>query len=152
FEVVVPRDRRPNGITVHTSRTLHRRDLRTQHGVRATSPARTLLDIAPRVTDAQLRRAVNNALHSWMTESQLADVLERTPTHRGWRLLVPFIKNGHGLSRSELEDAFLRFCERYGFPRPLTNVMVGGYLVDAYFPSHKLIVELDSWQFHSTRI
>ena len=29
--------------------------------------------------------------------------------------------------------------------------MVGGYLVDAYFESEQLIVELDSWSFHKDR-
>jgi predicted transcriptional regulator of viral defense system len=38
---------RPKGITVHRSTQLARRDIRIQLGIRATSPARTILDCAP---------------------------------------------------------------------------------------------------------
>jgi len=149
FEISVTRDRRPPGITVHHPRTLHRRDIRTQHAIRTTSPARTLLDIAARLTDKQLTRAVNNALHShYLTESQLADLVARHPSPR----LNRFVDTSKGLTRSDLEDDFLAFCERYDLPRPKMNVLVNGYLVDAYFPQQRLIVEIDSHEFHSTRI
>ncbi len=50
-----------------------------------------------------------------------------------------------------LEDDFLQFCERFGLPRPLVNTRVAGHEVDALFPAHRLIVELDGWEFHSDR-
>ena len=62
FEVSATADRRRAGIVVHHSTTLHRRDVRTQQGIRTTSPARTLFDMATRLRD--LTRAVNNALHN----------------------------------------------------------------------------------------
>ena len=60
-EVVVPAKRRPTGIRVHIHRTLESRDIRRHRGIRVTSPARTLLDIAPRLTKPQLERAANEA-------------------------------------------------------------------------------------------
>lgn len=33
----------------------------------------------------------------------------------------------------------------------MCNVLVEGYLVDAYWPRHGLVGELDSWQFHGDR-
>ena len=46
-EVTVPRDRRIPGVTVHRSQTLAARDVRTHLGIRTTSAARTVLDLAP---------------------------------------------------------------------------------------------------------
>lgn len=54
-------DPRPEGITVHRSRTLRRRDLTTQRGIRVTTAARALLDSAPALTDNALSRGVNDA-------------------------------------------------------------------------------------------
>jgi hypothetical protein len=54
-------------------------------------------------------------------------------------------------TRSEFERAFLRFCRRFGLPRPLTLPTVYGHEVDALFAEHRLIVELDGWRYHRTR-
>src|SRR5207302_11466052 len=53
FEVTVPTKRRRCGIRIHRAK-LTRRDTAMQQGLRVTSSARTLLDMAPRVTDMQL--------------------------------------------------------------------------------------------------
>ena len=81
LEITVVGDRRTAGIRVHRSTTLRRRDLTTQLGIRVTSPARTLIDMSPRLKDKALKRNVNNALNSlWLTEDQLAETLARHPT------------------------------------------------------------------------
>jgi hypothetical protein len=53
--------------------------------------------------------------------------------------------------RSPLEDRFQRFCQFYDLPPHSTNVDVLGSEVDALWPAAKLIVELDSWEFHRHR-
>jgi Protein of unknown function (DUF559) len=150
LHVTAPTDRRPSGLIVHRSRTVTRADIRTHFGIRATSPARTLLDCAPTLTS--LARAVNDALHSpYMTQAQLAEVVQRCPTHRGAKLLLPFVASSAGPTRSEFEDRFRPFCREYDFPEPLINVDVCGYEVDALFPNERVIVELDGWDFHNDR-
>lgn len=153
FDVTITTgDRRPKGITVHRSRVLIRRDVRVQLGIRATSPARTILDCAPATPPKQLTRLVNDALHTpFLTWSQLADVRARFPNHPGARLLKPFAGRTDGPTRSGFEDDFLAFCERYALPRPRVNVRVAGHLVDALFAAEHLIVELDGWEFHHDR-
>jgi hypothetical protein len=148
-DVVVTNDRRPNGITTHRYTNLLRRDLTVQLGVRTTSPARTLLDCAPLLTDDH--RVIPDALHTpYLSQRQLADVRARFPNHPGARLIDRYLDHS-SLTRSPFEDDFVAFCERYGLPRPLTNVLVAGHIVDALFPEQKLIVELDSWEFHRDR-
>jgi very-short-patch-repair endonuclease len=54
-------------------------------------------------------------------------------------------------TRSGFEDDFLEFCRRFGLPTPRVNTVVAGHEVDALFVQERVIVELDSWRFHSSR-
>lgn len=54
-------------------------------------------------------------------------------------------------TRSPLEERFADFREAHRLPPPATNVLVLGHEVDALWPGAKLIVELDSWEFHAHR-
>ncbi len=150
FEVTVPGDRRPQGIKVH--RTRLGCDVRTHQGIRVTSPARTVLDCAPRLTDKALTRAVNDGRRQvGLRLSDLGEVVDRNPRHPGVARVRPFITVKGGPTRSEWEDAFPAFCRRFGLPEPVMSTKVLGFEVDALFVEEKLIVELDSWQFHSDR-
>jgi hypothetical protein len=151
FDVVVMTgDRRPHGITTHRYATLLRRDIRVQQGIRATSPARTLLDSAPELDPRQRTRTVHDALHTaFVTRGQLTDVIDRFPHHPGARPLAGCLDGNP--TRSGFEIDFLDFCARHNLPRPQVNVRVAGHTVDALFPPHQLIVELDGWEFHNDR-
>jgi Transcriptional regulator, AbiEi antitoxin len=152
FHVTAPSNHVRPGIRVHCSTALARRDIRTHLGIRVTSPARTLLDVAPRLSDPALRRVVREArLSPYMRESQLADVVARFPRHPGAARLKPLIEAPSGPTRSEFEDGFLAFCADHGLPRPRTNVRIAGHLVDAVFDVERLIVELDGFEFHGGR-
>ncbi len=144
YEVIAGTDRRRAGVVVHQSRTLTPTDTTTQLGIPVTTPARTLYDCAATLTD----RTINDALLSpYLTRHQLAELLQRLPSKR----LEAFVSTDDGPTRSQFEDAFKEFCETHGLPRPRINVEVAGYEVDALFPTHKLIVELDGYRYHSTR-
>ncbi len=43
----------------------------------------------------------------------------------------------------------LQLCDDYGLGQPLTNATVEGFLVDFFWPTKKLIVEADSYTYHS---
>jgi hypothetical protein len=152
FEVTSPTVHGRRGLCVHRA-ALTRHDIRIQDGIRVTSPARTLLDMAPRLTDKQLGRAFNRLrLAHGLTPEQLHEVLDRFPRHPGARRLRPLAGTSRGATRSGLEDKFVRFCERYGLPEPRLNVKFGGREVDAFFPIERLIVEVDGYEVHSGRI
>jgi hypothetical protein len=151
FHVVVPGDRRPKGIKVHRSATLTWRDTKTHRGIRVTSPARTIFDMAPRMKRKTLIRVVNDALRGPLPEDTLAEIVARLPNAKAAKLLRPFVENDSGLSYSDLEDDFQNFCQEFGLPRPLTNVRIAGCLRDAWFPQERVIVELDGWEFHRSR-
>lgn len=54
---------------------------------------------------------------------------------------------------SPLENRFAEFYREHlaDLPAPLTNVSILDHEVDAYWPSHRLVVEMDSWEFHHHR-
>jgi hypothetical protein len=151
FEVTAGSARRRAGIRVHRA-VLTRMDVTNQLGLRVTSPARTVLDVAPRLTDKALARAVSQLRQSQhLRLADLAELLHRVQRHPARKRLLPFVERPTGPTRSEFEDAFIAFAERFGLPRPLVNTRVCGFEVDALFPAQRLIVELDGWDFHSSR-
>ena len=150
FEVSVREDRARLGITTHRIRTLERSEVRTHLGIRVTTPARTLLDIAPRFDDAALTRAVNDLrLAGHLSTRQLAEVLERTRNRPGLKRLRQIVEGSTTApTRSAFEDEFRKFAERFGLPSPEINARVSGREVDALFRAEGVIVELDGYRYH----
>jgi very-short-patch-repair endonuclease len=150
FELISPRDIRLTGLIVHRSSTLIQRDIRKVQGLRVTSPARTALDLAPRLSMNELTRVVDDMRHvNRLKVPQLRDVASRNPRHPGSQKLKRLIGDSQKEhTRSELERAFRRLIKRHKLPMPLINVHVAGERVDAYFPDHQLIVELDGGLTH----
>jgi hypothetical protein len=153
FEVSTKVDHRRAGITIHRVTTLVRGDIRTHLGVRVTSAARTILDIAPRLTDQALTRAVNDLrLAGHLSPAQLAAVLDRATTHAGTQRLRTVVHySAPAPTRSTFEDEFRSFAQRFGLPRPEINVRVAGREVDALFRAERVIVELDGYRYHGGR-
>jgi very-short-patch-repair endonuclease len=150
--VFVEHDRRPKGIKARRVK-LDRRDIRRHLGIRMTSPARTVLDLAPRLSDSQLKRAIDEARLSRtarLTLAQLEDVADRYPRHRGAKRLKEFIRTApKEPNRSEFEREFGDYAAAFEFPEYVTNRVMHGYRVDVYFVNERLALELDGWITHS---
>jgi very-short-patch-repair endonuclease len=154
FHVTAKTNRHIPGIEVHRAQVLLPRDKTVQLGIPTTSPARTALDIAGRVSFETLTRAVNDGRHAgFLHPGALREIVERSHGQRGVKPLreLALQAQTQAPTRSKFEDTFLAFARRYRLPTPLVNVRVAGHLVDAYFPDHKLVVELDGWEFHNDR-
>ncbi|MDQ2896272.1 MAG: type IV toxin-antitoxin system AbiEi family antitoxin domain-containing protein [Actinomycetota bacterium] len=152
LHVTTPSDHRRPGIVVHVSGTLRRTDVRTQLGIRATSPARTILDCAPELGSRRTARVIDDGrLAGLLRVRELRELLVRLPRHPGRSVLGPLIATDDGPTRSHFETDFLAFCRRFGLPRPQVNVHVCGYEADALFGAQRVVVELDSWRFHQGR-
>jgi hypothetical protein len=54
-------------------------------------------------------------------------------------------------SRSELERRFAALCDEHALPLPSFNVYLHGHEVDALWEDHRLVVELDGWEWHRSR-
>jgi very-short-patch-repair endonuclease len=145
LELVSARDVRLQNVKIRRAKSLLARDIRTAQGISVTSPARTALDLAPHHSEKELTRIVNDLRHvNGLKVHQLRDVMSRNPRHPGTKHLRAIVGDAPKQpTRSELENAFRRLIERHKLPTPEINATVGGEIVDAYFPDHALIVELD---------
>lgn len=149
MEVTAPRQRRRRGIWTHRG-TFGRGDVRTHQGVRTTSPARTIVDMASRLTDGQLVRLINDArLAGHLGPSAMRDLLARCS--RAKRLLGDDVDKNQRPTRSELEDRFRRFVARHRLPMPEINAILDGREVDALYRAERVIIEVDGWSTHSDR-
>jgi hypothetical protein len=152
FEVTTVEDRRVKGITIHRSTTLKPRDVTVQLGLRTTTVARTIFDLAPRLSDTQLERMIDTALHTpYLSVEQLHELISRLPHTAAARRLRNLLQPGYRPTRSELERARRRWCRAYDIPVGLINYPHHGVELDAYYPEHRLIVELDSLEYHTDR-
>jgi len=77
------------------------------------------------------------------------ELVQRYPRKKGTGTLRSLPPPTH--TRSDLEARFAAFLNDRGFPMPQTNTLIEGIEVDAAWPDRRLIVELDSYEFHGTR-
>jgi very-short-patch-repair endonuclease len=156
-DVLVPgtsRRRRP-GIATFTTSTLHSDDRDEVDGVPVTSPERTIVDLADVLDARDLRRVLERAKRLCAIDhAALSAVISRNPGRHGLRILLPLLAEDHALgaaAESELERLFFDLIRAHGLPEPLAGQMVCGYVVDAYWPRSRLVVELQGYEFHSDR-
>jgi len=156
IHVTVPgRDARNRpGIVVHRVRALGPRDVRRVDGIPATSPARTLLDLASLLPlhDLELTLADARAL-GLVSNRDLSKVLERAGTGRGAGALRRLLEleRSHGLSRSEAERRLFALIQAAGLPLPKKNARVGRLQVDFLWRREEVIVEVDGYAYHSSK-
>ena len=55
------------------------------------------------------------------------------------------------ITRSEAERRLQRLIRAAKLPRPVTNIRVAGWEVDAYWPRERLVVEVDGYAYHGNR-
>jgi hypothetical protein len=124
-----------------------------RNAVPVTCVARTLLDIAVQVKSWEFERLVREAEFLKLPQTpSLEELYARHPRRRGARLvrltLEGLSRLPNGVTRSSLEDRFLRFAKRVGLPLPETNVTLwlGGitYEADCLWREASLIVELQT--------
>jgi very-short-patch-repair endonuclease len=144
--------RRRRGIAVHETRHLHADDLAIRDGIPVTSLPRTLLDLAEVVPAGTLARAYDQAERLRLLDVRAVTALcDRSPGRHGLKPLGALLADRTRPApetKGELEALFFDFCRANRLPLPACNAMVEGFEVDAVWPAHRLIVELDSWEFH----
>jgi very-short-patch-repair endonuclease len=143
-----------DGIDLHLVRSLDPRDVTEHEGVPITTIPRTLLDLAEVVPRRRLKAAVEEADRRGLFDGNAVhELLARSPGRHGLKPLRDLLSDfvSEPLLRSELERAFWELCDSYAVARPLTNVVLLGYEVDAYWPQARLVVELDGYEYHGHR-
>ena len=160
-EVLVPRRRSssPRGVVVRTSSRLAAADVVVVDGIRCTSVARTLLDLAAVLDDDAVEHACDRAEQLRLFDLRaIEEVLARNPGARGsvtLRRVVARLRPGGPRTRSELERRFLAICRTHRLPQPVVNAWIefddAGVSPDFLWRSERLIVETDGGETHDTR-
>lgn len=143
IDVTVPQGRgRLEGVRVHRgSRQVERVD-----GLPVTTMDQTLVDLAAVITDRELERAVDAAIRAGHRVDP-SELRGRRGAAR-FNALARRNHSGHTVTRSELEERFLKVVRAAGLPEPELNVRIEGFEVDAVWREARLIVELDGERFH----
>jgi very-short-patch-repair endonuclease len=141
--------RRPHGITVHRPRTLAAADITRHRGIPVTSPVRTLIDLAGRLTAEHLEAAINEADKRGLIDAEA--LRQALDGRRGAAQLRRILDHRtFTLTDSALERRFLPLACGAGLPKPQTSARVNGFKVDFYWPQLALVVETDGLRYHRT--
>lgn len=144
--------RRRAGVTVHRVR-FDVDEICVCDGVPATTPARTLLDLGAVLAERELEQAVAAAIRlERVTREAVLALLNRYPTRQGTRALRSLLDPATQLAftRSVAEEKFLRLIRRAALPAPVTNTKLHGMEPDFYWPTERLVVEIDGLAYHSS--
>lgn len=141
-----------DGLRVHHSQALAG-ETTLLRGVPITTPERTLIDSALRLSVPALARAVREAVRLRITDlSAIAECIGRHRRRRGTRRVGEAIARYSGLplasARSGAEVRAMELLRDAGRPLPRLNVVVAGLEADLSWPGHKLIIEIDGGPFH----
>ena len=162
FHLVVPRGRFVSrvGHVVHTTRRFERIDRTPVAGLYATSPTRTLIDLAAMCDRRTLTAALDSALRDGRTSDDFLHrrlVALRSRGREGVGVMLDVLagqevtRGGH----SWLEREFLAHIAAAGLPVPLTQQVLARrgdkvVRVDCHFAGTAVVVELLGYRFHRT--
>ena len=158
IDVTVP-GRNPGtkrGVKVHRVRSLSELDVHVRDGLRLTTPARAVLDLAATRPRRELEHVIQEAVvRRFLDDRVLEQALARDPRRAGSaavRAILDLEGSGEGFTRSYAERALLNIVLAADLPRPRKNVFVEGELVDAVWDAKRVVVEIDGASTHAHRL
>ncbi|HEX6584505.1 MAG TPA: DUF559 domain-containing protein [Thermoleophilaceae bacterium] len=158
-EVTAPQHREgPSGTRVHRTRMLAPQDFTENDGIPVTSVARTLLDLSAVVKAPDLAVAIDRAERAGIFDlTAVVELLDRANGRRGARALRRAIAAYEPSTQKSLLERRFKALLRTApdFPAPHFNAAVQGeqttHEVDAFWPDHRLAIQVDGFEFHRTR-
>jgi hypothetical protein len=143
---------RRTGVRIHRSATLEPRDTTSHRGIPATTPVRTMIDLAATLKGRPLEQALDRADQLALIDfAELEQRLVARPGRPGspsLQAVLSLYTAGSTFTRSELEERFFALCDDHGLPRPASNTCIEGEEVDFVWRDAGLIVEVDGYRYH----
>ena len=120
-------------------------------GFAVTPVSRTLLDPGSVLPSARLLRVLAEAEFRGLLDSREVEreLGRGRPGSAALRSALDQHLPSLAETRSALEERFLVLCRRSAIELPLVNARVAGMVVDALWPRHRLVVELDGQAAHA---
>ena len=142
------RDPRRRGIKVHRRRAS---DTTRREGIPITTPAQTIIDLAPTLTERQLERTIDEADKLDLVHPEpLRNAAARKAGEGAAGVRKLLDKRTFLLTDSGLERLFVPIAAAAGLERPETQVELNGHRVDFFFRDKGIVVEADGGRFHRT--
>jgi very-short-patch-repair endonuclease len=142
------------GIRTHRPRTLLPEDVVVVDGLRVTSPARTLIDLAVfrrrRLLEQAIDQAEYHRLH--LPLGEVHDRLRKRPRARLLKAVIATHVAGSTITQSEAEELFLEIVRRAALPMPVGQRRMWGRRRDFVWPQQRVVVEIDGRQAHDRSI
>lgn len=156
IHVTVVADHTPKrpGLIIHrTSSEPHRHEIRSRFGLRYSSLARALIEVAPQETPEELTRLITEGIHRNLVDFR--SIQEAIARHKGEpgigklrQVLRPYLATTP--RKSGLEVSFDKVIgPDPRFPPYEKNVRAGGHEWDVVFRQQQLVVELDGRPYHT---
>ena len=143
------RARKHGDIVVLRTTLLDPRDFTERLGLPITTPERTILDLAERLSDWELQALIADAMvRKLVTVHSLMAIVNRAGRRHGVAKLRRALTESPGLTRSEYERLLVRICRAAKLPQPIMNAKLHGYEVDAYFAEYGVVVEVNPFSTH----
>jgi hypothetical protein len=140
---------------VHFSSILAEDDRGSRSGIPVTALPRTLLDLAIHARPEQLDRRLERAEELGLFDlAAFEGLLARAGGHCGRGRLaraLAIYRPDPSFTRSKFERRFRRAVVAAGLPAPSMNYNAEGFELDAYWPDHRFVVELDLFETHGSR-
>jgi very-short-patch-repair endonuclease len=119
-----------------------------------TTVARTLLDLSPHLRPRAMEDAIAHANRLGLFDLlAVRRCLDEHPRQHGApalrRLLDALTGTGAADLRSMLEVLLLQLSDDHQLPAPVANAQIEGFIVDFSWPRTRLIIEADSYTYHS---
>jgi len=152
LDVIVAPDRHGEraGVLIHRIE-LGAKDITKYVGLPCTTPAVTIVHLARTLDPVPYERAVQEAFAKRLTSPrQLEQALDRHRGGRGTARLRRMLELGVDDLRSKAEQSLRKWLRAASLPSPQFNAQLGPWKVDAYWPEHRLVVEINGYGAHSS--
>jgi very-short-patch-repair endonuclease len=155
-EVVLPHEVQLGraGVRCRRVTALAADEVAVRHGLRVTTPARTLVDLAATASRGDLARLAEEILFQRLASTaEIIDAIGRGAGRPGVRKLraIADLLDEASFTRSEAERRLKTLLRGAGLPMPRMNVKRAGWEVDAVWDRQRLVVEVDGYRSHGTR-
>jgi very-short-patch-repair endonuclease len=140
------------GIVTHVTSSIDRREIRRRERLPVTSPARALLDVAPRMPPRWVEHTLDAGVERGLiSRTGVGELLGRHSGRAGTPVLAALLDPGRPSSatRSTGEERLLSLLRRGGIPDPEVNQRQWRYMPDLVWRQERVLVEFDSWLYHS---
>lgn len=156
LSVIVPGDRGRKHDHIETRRMkLDRGDWVRFDGLRVTTAARTIIDMAGELRGKEMRLLVERAQDlKRFDPTEIEQVLSRNPRCRGSRpvlTLIALLQPAQDGTKSYLERLFLTLIRKAGLPIPEVNVRVENRERDFVWRDCRVVIEVDGYAHHCSR-